>query len=74
MVQTASKKQAFAESFIKVAKKLKKRQPNIPIGLFVSCPFKEYFSHLQSAEFEILQKMAFAVIIFSEGFGAVLKI
>ena len=48
LIQTASKKEAFAESFIK------KRQPNVLIGLFMHFPFeadgREFAIFLRSLE------------------------
>ena len=38
-IQTASKKEALAESFIKIGWKLKKRQPNVLISLLMHFPF-----------------------------------
>ena len=42
MVQTASRKEAYAEIFIKNGWKLKKRQPNNPIGFFIHCPILNF--------------------------------
>ena len=42
-IQTAWKEKTFAQSFINIAWKTKKWQPNIPIGLFIYCPFKNFF-------------------------------
>ena len=43
-IQTAWKeKKTYAQSFINIAWKAKKWQPNIPIGLFIYCPFRIFF-------------------------------
>ena len=39
-IQTASKKDAYAESVRKIGRKRKKMCANIPIGFFVHCPFQ----------------------------------
>ena len=37
-IQTASKKEAYAENFRKIGRKTKKMCANIPIGFFIHCP------------------------------------
>ena len=49
-VQTALKKEAYAESFIKYGWKLKKRQPNNPIGFFVHCPVGRAWNAFHSCQ------------------------
>ena len=38
---------AFAESFIKIGQKLKNRQPNVLIGLFMHFPFRNMQEKLE---------------------------
>ena len=52
-----SQKKAFAKSFIKISWKLKRRQPNVLIGLFVHFPFPNFFGGKnlhQSGHFDTL--------------------
>ena len=41
-IQTASKKDPYAENFRKIGWKTKKMCANIPIGFFVRCPFETF--------------------------------